>query len=154
MAVFLTRARLERMLSKTDSSSLTPPRRDFMKQPPSLLDPPATAETRARMSLAARLLNVFAVPGEVFTEIKTSPHSVSNWLVPGILGAFVGAISVLVMLSQPTVQKQVHERQAALLDKAAKSGKLTSQERFAAEQFTGPTAVKVFGIAGAVVGSF
>lgn len=127
---------------------------DDMKQMPSLLDPPPNAEARPRMSLAARLLNVFAVPGEVFNEIKTAPVSVSNWLVPAILAAIVGTISVLVVLSQPAVQKQLQEKQSALLQKAAKSGNLSDQERRAAERFTGPVAVRVFGIAGAVVGSF
>jgi len=125
-----------------------------MKQPPPLLEQPSSAETRRRMSLPARLLNLFAVPGEVFGEVKSAPHSVSNWLVPSILGAIVGAISVVVMLSQPAIQKQVHDRQAVLLDKAAQAGKLTPQERQAAEKFTGPAALKFFGIAGAVAGSF
>ena len=33
-------------------------------------------------SLAARLTNVFVSPGEVFEEVKVSPPTVSNWLVP------------------------------------------------------------------------
>jgi hypothetical protein len=125
-----------------------------MKQPPSLLDPPPSAETRPKMSLAARLLNIFAVPGEVFNEIKTSPAALSNWLVPAFLAAIVGAISVLVVLSQPAVQKQLQERQTALLEKAAQAGKLSEQERQAAQKFPGPAAVKAFGITGAVAGSF
>ena len=37
------------------------------------------------MSLAARLLNVFATPGDVFDDVKVAPASTANWLVPALL---------------------------------------------------------------------
>ena len=61
------------------------------------------------MSLAARLLNVFAVPGEVFSEVKRSGHHISNWLIPSVLGALVGALSMAIILSQPAIQKQFQD---------------------------------------------
>jgi hypothetical protein len=106
------------------------------------------------MSLAARLLNVFAVPGEVFAELRTSPHAVSNWLLPAIFGAVIGLISALVMFSQPAIQKQFRERQTKLIEEREKSGKMMPQEREVAEKFTGPAVLKVVGGAGAVMGSF
>jgi hypothetical protein len=62
------------------------------------------------MSLAARLLNVFAIPGEVFEVVKASRISVGNWLLPMCLSALVGALTVIVNVSQPAVQKQMRER--------------------------------------------
>ena len=47
-----------------------------MDEPPRLGEQPAT-EPVAPMSLWARLLNVFAVPGEVFEDVKRAPHSMS-----------------------------------------------------------------------------
>lgn len=79
------------------------------------------------MCLAARLLNVFAIPGEVFAGVKASPVSVGNWLVPALLLAVVGVLSVVVILSQPAIQKQMHERieqQAKVLEKQVQAGKL------------------------------
>ena len=125
-----------------------------MSQNPSLLDPTTRVETRPPMSLAARLLNVFAVPGEVFSELKTAAPSVSNWLVPGVFGAIVGAISVFILLSQPTVQKQLHDSQSRLLERAVKAGHLTEQDRIVAQIFTGRTAMKAWAVAGAIAGSF
>jgi hypothetical protein len=106
------------------------------------------------MSLAARLLNIVAVPGEVFSELKTAAPSVSNWLVPGVFGAIVGAISVFILLSQPAIQKQLHDSQSRLLEKAAKAGHLTEQDRTVAQIITGSTAMKVWAVIGAVAGSF
>jgi hypothetical protein len=52
------------------------------------------------------------------------------------------------------VQKQLQNSQSALLEKAAKAGHLTESDRLAAKKFTGPTVMRILGIAGAVAGSF
>jgi hypothetical protein len=77
------------------------------------------------MSLAARLLNVFAVPGEVFAGVKPSPISVGNWLVPALLSALVGVFTAVVIVSQPSLQMQMRERidqQARALEQQVKAG--------------------------------
>ncbi len=125
-----------------------------MDNPPTIQEQQAPEPQMPRMSLAARLLNVFAVPGEVFLDVKTSPRTISNWFIPSLLGALVGAFSVFIILSQPSIQKQFQERQGRMIEEAVKAGKLTAQERQAAEAMTGPTAIKVFGSVGAAAGSF
>ncbi len=125
-----------------------------MEEPSSAPPPLINPENRPGMSLLARLLNVFAVPGEVFSELRAAPAAVSNWLVPSILGAIVGVVSVLALLSDPSIQKQFRDRQTRLIEEQIKAGKLTSQEREIAQRFTGPTALKTMGSAGAVLGSF
>lgn len=114
---------------------------------------PAGPEPR-RMSLAARLLNVFAVPGDVFADVKRAPGAASNWLVPALLGAVVGVIFVNLFLAQPAIQKQIHERRSKLIEEASNSGKLTAQQRHTAEQLTSPGMLKFFGVSGAIAGSF
>jgi hypothetical protein len=79
------------------------------------------------MSLAARLLNIFAVPGEVFAEVKTSRICIANWLVPGLLSAVVAVLAVILVVSQPAFQQQMHdltERVAKALDQQVKAGKV------------------------------
>ena len=79
------------------------------------------------MSLAARLLNVFAIPGEVFEVVKASRVSTANWLLPMLLSAVVLAFSAVVAVSQPAVQKQMHEpfeRWVKMLQQEVKDGKL------------------------------
>lgn len=77
------------------------------------------------MSLAARLLNVFAIPGEVFEVVKASRASVGNWLLPMLLAMVVGMVSAISILSQPAIQGQMHEQQAKLLARQVQAGKMT-----------------------------
>lgn len=115
------------------------------------LPPPAT-------SLAARLLNVFATPGEVFDEVKAAPSTASNWLVPAIIFAIVGVLTAFVMFSQPAIVQKIHEQQVQAMDKMVKDGKMSQADAdkglAIADKFTGPAMLKIFGSVGAVVGSF
>jgi hypothetical protein len=110
------------------------------------------------MSLAARLLNVFAIPGEVFEVVRASRVSVGNWLLPVLLSAVVGVCTIIVILSQPSVLRQVHEvgaQQAKALDQQVKAGKVTQAEAKQVEAVTGrltdPATLKVFGSMAAVL---
>jgi hypothetical protein len=109
-------------------------------------------------SLAARLFNVFATPGDVFEEVKNSQPSVGNWLAPVLLATLVGVISVWVIFSLPTVQQQMRDAQDKRFDEMAKkqnwSPQQTEQIKAQAERFTGPTFIKIMGTFGAVAGSF
>ena len=126
--------------------------------PPTLAPEPEPAKT----SLIARLLNVFAVPGEVFDEIKASAHSPANWLVPAIVGCAVGVISVFIVLSQPAIEQQIREKQQQAMDKQfdkmVQAGKLTrdqaDRQKEMAEKFMGPTMMKLSGAVAAAIWSF
>jgi len=130
--------------------------------PPPVPEPPPPAPEGPRPSLAARLLNVFAVPGEVFGELKTARGSVANWIVPGLLLAVTGAISAIIVMSQPAIQQQIREtiraQQSKAMEKQVQAGKMTRQQADQAlevmDKFMGPTMLKIFGGLGAVVGSF
>ena len=110
------------------------------------------------MSLAARLLNVFAIPGEVFAVVKTSRLSIGNWLVPTLLSAVVGVLTAVVVVSQPANQQQMHklqERQAVTLGQQVKSGKLKQVDADRAQAMTRaitePATLKVMGGLAAVM---
>src|SRR6266851_1368031 len=93
-----------------------------MEEPPHIAEPSSDPQSRPpavappRMSLAARLLNVFAVPSDVFTDVKTAPNAVANWLVPVLLSALVGALAAIIILSQPAIQQQMREAQTKAMD--------------------------------------
>jgi Yip1 domain len=133
-----------------------------MDQPPPVSLPnmpePYAPPPDPKTSLAARLLNVFAIPGEVFDEVKNSPRSAGNWLVPVLLSAIVGAISVVIIFSQPAIVQQIREQQAKMFDSQVKAGKMTQaqadQAIAMAEKFSGPTMLKIVGSVGAIFGSF
>lgn len=105
------------------------------------------------MSLPARLMNVFAVPGEVFEEVRASSHSVANWLVPVAIACVVGVASVIIVFSQPAIQQQIREKQVAALekkfDKEVQAGRMTKEQEEKAletmERFMGPTIMKISG---------
>jgi Yip1 domain len=134
-----------------------------MEQPPPIVEtPPPPAPKAPPTSLIARLLNVFAVPGDVFEEVKEAPPTAANWLVPALIASVVGAVSVWIVLAQPAIQQQIREKQdhaiGQKLEKAVQAGKLTrqqaDQERAAAEKFMGPTLMKISGTVGAFFFSF
>ncbi len=133
-----------------------------MNEPPPVLPPELPAPPSPKMSLAARLLNVFAVPGDVFEEVRTAAHSAANWIVPAILGAAVGAVAVVIVLSQPAVMQKIREQQEQAiekrLEKLVQAGKMTRQDvekqKEMAEKFMSPTIMKVSGAVSVVVMSF
>jgi hypothetical protein len=109
-------------------------------------------------SLAAHLINVLAVPGDVFGEVAKAAPRVAHWLVPVWLASLVGMIAVFVMFSQPAILQQVREAREIAMQKQVQAGKLTRQQADMAaqttERFLTPTVLKIFGSGGAVVGSF
>ena len=130
-----------------------------MEQPPPIPDTPVIkAPSPPRTSLAARLLNVFASPGDVFEEVKTSRPSVANWLMPAVIGSLVGILSVIVVFSQPLFQQKLREKQEQAMEQQVKAGKMTRQQADQAmamvEKFSGPAMMKLFGSIGVVVTSF
>lgn len=121
--------------------------------PPEVPPPPA-------MSFPARLLNVFAIPGEVFAGVKASRICIANWLVPALLSMAVAVLTAIVVVSQPAVEQQMRElteRQAKLLDQQVQAGKVKQGEADRAlaltRAITAPTALKALSsVAAGVVG--
>jgi hypothetical protein len=127
------------------------------QSPPNLQPPPSPAGGRAT-SLPARLLNVFAVPGDVFNEVKSAPFRAGNWLVPVLLAAIIGAVSSFIIFSQPAILQKLREQQSQTFDAQVKAGKITQAQADKSlailDKFMGPKTMKIFGTVGAVIGSF
>jgi hypothetical protein len=122
-------------------------------QPPSISETPPPPQT----SLAARLMNVFVSPGEVFDEIKSSPVKPANWVVPLILSMIIGVIYTLVVFSQPAVLQKIQEAQEQKFQKMVEQKKMTQEQAdqmiAATQKWMGPGVMKIFGSVGAVVAS-
>jgi hypothetical protein len=120
-----------------------------MEQPPSLPEVQSATPKAPGMSLMARLMNIFAGPGEVFDDIKTSAPTATNWLVPAVLFALVGVISCIVMFSQPAIVQQIREQQAKKMEEMAKAKNMSQADAdkmtAAAEKLMGPTTLKIIG---------
>jgi hypothetical protein len=106
-------------------------------------------------SLADRLANVIAAPGEVFAEIKNTPARVSNWLVPLTLACIATVVYLCVAFSQPAVQRAVQEQRENAMRKQVAAGKITQaqadQATAVTERLLTPTVLKMIAGAGAVL---
>jgi hypothetical protein len=121
-----------------------------MDEPPPIpASPPAVAP--APTSLAARLLNVFAVPGDVFAEVKVAPVSIGNWLLPMLLVLVLSLTSTAVIYSQPAAQQQLREQQDQVIQKLVAKGWVT-QEQANAQRIQAGTSSNLLPFLGAAAG--
>jgi len=128
-----------------------------MDQTPPNLEAPPPAPPSPTSSLPARLMNVIASPAEVFDEVKATPTTTSNWVVPALIASVLGIVFTLVMFSQPAIQRQVRQQQEKAFEQQVKAGKMTQQQADQAiemtQKFTGPI-MKIVGAVSAVFMSF
>lgn len=105
-----------------------------MEPPAPTLEPqPATPKPPAAC-LAARLLNVFAIPGDVFDEVRLSPPTAANWLAPvGVLIAASWAGAWL-LFSNPAIQHQVSEMTQKAIEKQIETAHLPKEQAEQARQ--------------------
>ncbi len=113
-----------------------------MEEFPPVLESQPEGPQPARMSLVARLLNVFAIPSDVFDEVKTTGSSAGNWLVPALLLIAASWLGAWLIFSQPSIQQQLNEMTAQAIDKQVEQGKLTEAQAEQARQ-VGQISVKV-----------
>lgn len=121
-------------------------------------EPQTAAPQAPATSLAGKLFNVIAAPGEVFKETAAVPARAANWLVPVLIYAVVGVISVCILFAQPAIQQTLHDQQVKALDKQVQQGKMTQAQEDQAlqvmDRFMGPTMLAVFGSVAMVIFSF
>jgi hypothetical protein len=128
-----------------------------MDQPPLIAQEPPPANSVPVTSLAARLMNVFAAPTEVFEEIKASRPTTANWLVPALITAVVMAASMVIVASQPGIQQKIREQQDQAIEKQVQAGRLTrqqaDQQQAMMEKFGSGTLLKAgAGVVGVIFG--
>lgn len=102
------------------------------------------------MSLGARLLNVFAIPGDVFAEVKATPPAPANWVVPALLLIVVSWVSVWLVFSQPTIQHQIIEAGQRSIEKTISKNHIPKEKADAMNQAVEKYAVIGAQISGAV----
>jgi hypothetical protein len=99
-----------------------------MEQPPPFSEVQSAAPKPPAMSLAARMMNIFAAPGEVFDDIKNSPPSTANWLVPAVVLVVVGWICSGIILSQDVFRNQVSQIVEKSIQKQIEKAHMTEQQ--------------------------
>ena len=129
-----------------------------METIPPTSEPQASELQAPATPLAGKLFNMIAAPGDVFTEIKAAPARAANWLVPVLIYAVAGVISVCILFAQPAIRQTIHDQQVRALDKQVQQGKMTQAQEDQAlqvmDRFMGPTMLAVFGSVAVVIFSF
>ncbi len=91
--------------------------------------PGTGAQGRAESSVASRMFNVIAAPGDVFGEVRSSPSRTSNWLVPAVVVALVGLIGFWIAFTQPSIQQQISEIIDKAIEKQGQAAQMNEQAR-------------------------
>ncbi len=102
------------------------------------------------MTLAGRLLNVFAAPGDVFDEVAVSPPSTANWLVPALILVAVSWLGVWAVFSQGAIQQQMKDATYQAIQKQGQRTHQSEQQMQQAAQMAEKYSL-VAGIAGGLV---
>ena len=107
------------------------------------------------------MFNVFAAPGEVFTEVKASPPRPTNWLLPALLLLLAGWVGGWLVARDPVLQQQQSDLQEQALVKMGEKLKWTDQQlneqRQKAEERKGVgVGIGIFGapVASAIIATF
>jgi hypothetical protein len=79
-------------------------------------------------SFFTRMSNIFAAPGEVFSELAVQPVQTSSWMIPLLLMVLIMAGSTLFMFSNELLRNQALEKQREAVQKMVDEGKLTQDQ--------------------------
>ena len=124
--------------------------------------PPVAVGHVKPMSITDAMVNIFASPGEVYENVRQTPITHKNWVVPTVLLVVIGAILTYLILSNLVIADQYKQQQKVQMEKQfekqIQQGKMTQEQadqaRAQAEQFTSPTMMIIWGLGAASIGPF
>jgi len=121
--------------------------------------PPTEAVTP--MSFTDKLVGVFSSPGELYDNVRQTPPTGSNWVIPTLILIVVGLVMAYVLTTNPTLSDQMtrmaSEQMEKSLQKQIASGKLTQEQANQARdnmQAYGTKGPIIFSYATALIGPF
>jgi hypothetical protein len=124
-----------------------------------LQTPPA--EEVKPMSLSDKLVGVFASPSELYENVRQTPPTSGNWVIPTLILVVVGVIMAYLITSNPTLSDQMKrmasEQMEKGLAKRLAEGKITQEQaNQARDQMSGmgATGTLIFTYVTAVLGPF
>ena len=119
------------------------------------------AEEVKPMSLSDKLVGVFASPSELYDNVRQTPPTSSNWLIPTLILIVVGVIMAYLITSNPTLSDQMKrmasEQMEKGLTKQLAAGKITQEQaNQARDQMSGmgATGALIFTYVSAILGPF
>jgi hypothetical protein len=119
------------------------------------------AEPVRPMSFSDKLVGVFTSPSALYDNVRQTPPTSSNWVVPTLILVVVGVIMAYLVVSNPVLSDQMKrmasEQMEKGLQKQLAAGKITQEQaNQARDQMSGmgQTGALIFKYVGAVVGPF
>ncbi len=118
------------------------------------------AEEVKPMSFSDKLVGVFASPSELYDNVRQTPPTSSNWVIPTLILVVVGVIMAYLVLSNPTLSDQMKrvasEQMEKGFEKRIAEGKMTQEQANQARDMAGfgATSTMIFKYVAAVVGPF
>jgi hypothetical protein len=88
----------------------------------------APAEPVQPMSFAEKMAGIFASPGEVYENVRLTPKTSSNWVVPLILFIIIVLACQYLMLSNPSLGHQFTAGQRDAIDAMVREGRITQEQ--------------------------
>ena len=86
------------------------------------------------MPLVARLTNVFATPGDVFEDVRQSPSTETNWIVPALIVMVLGWLGAALVFSQDSIRFQVREMSEKAIEKQIEKAHMSESQAQAVRQ--------------------
>ncbi len=80
------------------------------------------------MSLAGRMFNILATPGDVFSQVKASKPNLWNWFAPAILLLVIGWIGATIIFSQDSIRQQLNEITARATEKQIERSHMSKEQ--------------------------
>jgi hypothetical protein len=123
---------------------------------------PAPAAEVQPMSFTEKLVNIFASPGDLFENVRLTPKTPSNWIIPVAIMIVIAIAMQQIIMSNPSLADQtkamVEKATKESLDKAVQSGKITpeqaEQQREQIERFSDPSSPLRIVISGVSIAVF
>lgn len=110
---------------------------------------PPAENTVAPLSFTEKLTNIFASPGELFDNVRDTPPTSSNWLIPLIIFIVVAIVMGQVVMHNPSLLDQIKAQIQQTMDKkfqeAIQQGQMSPQQadqaREMAEKYSDPSSL-------------
>jgi len=113
------------------------------------------------MSFTDKVVNLFASPGELFENVRQTPITHSNWLIPTLILVVVGTLMSYLVMSNPSIADQYarmsSEQVEKQIQKSIQDGRMTEEQaeqaREQASRF-GATGMLISRLAASAIGPF
>ena len=119
------------------------------------------AEQAKPMSFTDKLVGVLSSPSELYDNVRETPPTSSNWVIPTLILLVVGLIMAYLITSNPTLSDQMKrmtsEQMEKGLQKQLAAGKMTQEQANQARDRMsgmGATGALIFSYVSAAVGPF